>query len=113
VERRLQYAALSCFVQAQIELEFHMPKNFLVFASVVGLIAPAFASDFESECISGSPDGVTDAESQAYCSCLADVTEGDERTRSEIVTSWPVEDIDVWLAGLSADAAAAAASCAP
>lgn len=90
-----------------------MRNGLIVLASVAALVSPAFASDFEAACMEGAPDGVDEAGAAEYCACLADETDGNEALRAELEASWPVTDIESWLADLSADAGNAAAACQP
>jgi len=90
-----------------------MRNGLIVLVGVAALVSPAIASDFEAACIEGAPDGVNDAGATEYCACLADQTDGNEDLRAELEASWPVTDIEAWLADLSADAGNAAAACQP
>ncbi len=90
-----------------------MRIGLIVLASVAALVSPTLASDFEGACIEGAPDGVNDAGAAQYCACLADKTDGNENLRAEFEASWPVTDIETWLADLSADAGNAADACQP
>lgn len=88
-----------------------MRIGFIALASVVALVSPILASDFEDACIEGAPDGVNDAGDAQYCACLAEKTDGDEDFRAELEVSWSITDIESWHAELPADAGETAAPC--
>lgn len=49
-----------------------MRIGFIVLASVVVIVSPILASDFEDACIESAPGGVNDAGDAQYCACLAE-----------------------------------------
>ncbi|WP_428409761.1 hypothetical protein [Hyphococcus sp.] len=90
-----------------------MQKTLLALVSLAAFISPASAGDFISACIDGAPESVSASDAAGYCACLADETEGADDIRAELEASWPVTDIESWVADLSAEAGNAAAACQP
>ena len=81
-------------------------------------IAPAQASDFVARCVAISsndtlPEGMSQADLEAGCACLAAAAEADPTVAADLEPALSIEDYEARMASVGPAGQAALSSCSP